>query len=280
MSSAVAPESQDEERNNGVIGIGTDGNPVDMDLWEYHLLSNDTYSLNSKESYNGNQDICGYKGKIVNGTIEGKIPQFISSDNGKTYKKVTSLYETFILFDDLISIPQIPNTVTEMNWTFWGCTGLKIAPIIPSSVIDMSGTFYKCSLLEESPFLSSSVKNMYRTFDRCTSLKTITNIPEKVSSLQFTFYGCSNLENVSLIIPNSVTNMNRTFYECTKLYGTIVINATLSGKVSDKNNELDYDWCFYRSAMGEKELIISGTCQRLDELYNSKTENSNIILLK
>ena len=33
MKNAKAPASQNEDRNNGVIGIGTDGNPVDMDLW-------------------------------------------------------------------------------------------------------------------------------------------------------------------------------------------------------------------------------------------------------
>ena len=32
-ANAKAPEEQKEERNNGVIGIGTDGEPVNMDLW-------------------------------------------------------------------------------------------------------------------------------------------------------------------------------------------------------------------------------------------------------
>ena len=45
MSNAVPPESQDEERNEGVIGIGTDGKPVDMDLWEYSLLEDGTFRL-------------------------------------------------------------------------------------------------------------------------------------------------------------------------------------------------------------------------------------------
>ena len=46
----AAPASQDEERNNGVIGIGTDGQPVDMDLWEYTLLDDNTYALNCLRS--------------------------------------------------------------------------------------------------------------------------------------------------------------------------------------------------------------------------------------
>ncbi len=32
MTSAIAPESQKQGRNEGVIEIGTDGNSVDMDL--------------------------------------------------------------------------------------------------------------------------------------------------------------------------------------------------------------------------------------------------------
>ena len=45
MQNVKAPESQDEERNNGVISIGTDGKAVDMDLWKYNLLEDDTYCL-------------------------------------------------------------------------------------------------------------------------------------------------------------------------------------------------------------------------------------------
>lgn len=277
MRNAKAPDNQKSTSKN-VIGIGTDGEPVNMDLWSYYLLDDDTYTLNSQESYNGTQDECGYKGNIINGTIEGTIPQFISTDGGKKYKKVTSLYETFMSLSDLKNIKTIPSTITEMKWTFWNCTNLQVAPSIPSNVVDMSGTFFKCIMLEKTPLLPLSVKNMYRSFDRCINLKIITNIPEKVENLKFTFYGCSNLEDINLIIPNSVKNMNRTFYECTNLWGTIVINATLSGEMV--GNELDYEWCFYRSALGEQKLTIYGSCNFLDKLYESKTENSNIVLLK
>ena len=52
MANAVEPESQDEERNERVIWIGTDGNSVDMDLWEYTLLEDNTYCLNDENSLN------------------------------------------------------------------------------------------------------------------------------------------------------------------------------------------------------------------------------------
>lgn len=64
MKNAIAPESQDEERNEGVIGIGTDGNPVDMDLWQYTLSEDSTFALNNEGSG------PGYLGEI---TSEGEI---------------------------------------------------------------------------------------------------------------------------------------------------------------------------------------------------------------
>ena len=57
-SSAKAPEEQKEIRNNNVIGLGTDGKPVNMDLWEYTLLEDNTYGLNSNEVFN-NKEIGG-----------------------------------------------------------------------------------------------------------------------------------------------------------------------------------------------------------------------------
>ena len=74
----VAPDSQDEARNEGVIGIGTDGQPVDMDLWEYTLMEDGTYGLNDEESLlAGETRTSSYKGEFINGHIEGTIPQFI-----------------------------------------------------------------------------------------------------------------------------------------------------------------------------------------------------------
>ena len=49
MQTAKAPAEQIQERNKNVIGIGTDGKPVNMDLWEYTLVK-ETYCLNSEYS--------------------------------------------------------------------------------------------------------------------------------------------------------------------------------------------------------------------------------------
>ena len=63
-TNAKAPEEQKEERNNGVIGIGTDGKVVNMDLWEYTYISeNDSYALNDDEVINNSKiENKGYLG--------------------------------------------------------------------------------------------------------------------------------------------------------------------------------------------------------------------------
>lgn len=50
MNKAKAPKVQKEARNNGVIGIGTDGNTVNMDLWKYSKLEDGSFVLNDTAS--------------------------------------------------------------------------------------------------------------------------------------------------------------------------------------------------------------------------------------
>ena len=72
-SNAKAPKEQKEERNNGVIGIGTDGKAVNMDLWEY-TLKDGTYTLNDIDDINdtnGTNETKVYLGKTIDGKIQG-----------------------------------------------------------------------------------------------------------------------------------------------------------------------------------------------------------------
>ena len=59
-----------------------------------------------------------------------------------------------------------------MTSTFEGCTQLTTALTIPSSVTDMRFTFYGCTSLAAPPDMSSanSVTNMSNAFGNCTSL--------------------------------------------------------------------------------------------------------------
>lgn len=177
--------------------VGTDGNVVDMNLWEY-TCNGDTYSLDK------------YLGKIIDGKIVGSVPATI---NGKP---VTVMSNTFMGCKDLISSPQLPLSITDLIFTFKDCTGLKYMPYISYGVTNMTGTFYGCKGLTQASEIPNSVTNMSKIFSECSSLKQISAISENVTDMSQAFSDCTSLRDAPSI-PNSVTDMSWTFKNCTKL---------------------------------------------------------------
>lgn len=242
----VAPESQDEERNNGVIGIGTDGKPVDMDLWEYTLLDDGTYGLNDEESLlETDIGTASYSNEnLVNGKIQGAMPQYIKKSSENAFIPVTHIdycfYKTelteapiipdtvvcmraaFNSCEKLTKMPDIPGNVLEMYGTFAACSSLIEVTDIPNSVINMGGTFRKCTSLTVAPKLSTNVTDLYITFSYCSALKEIPMIPDSVTNMSYTFQNCTSLTKIPNI-PNNVTNMYCTFENCTSLIEAPVI---------------------------------------------------------
>ena len=249
----VSPSSQDEVRNEGVIGIGTDGQPVDMDLWEYTLINNETEyglnTLNGLDNTGSSGREKGYIGEFTDdGTIIGSVPQYISRDNGKTFLPVTSIVHTF-----------------------YNCTELKTAPDIPATVKDMNVAFYKASSLEIfSSNIPKGVTSLEYTFASCLNLVTFNSeIPSTITSMRGTFSECSSLGNVSMIISSSVVDFSVAFYKCPKLEGTIIINANLTGAIIDADEiqiHRDYQDAFMDSCEKGSGLIISGNCKLLELL--------------
>ena len=267
-SSAKAPEEQKEKRNNNVIGLGTDGKPVNMDLWEYTLLEDNTYGLNSNEVFN-NKEIggtneenisrMGYKGGFSNGKIIGKVPQYISTDNGKSYKAVTNMYITFINCNDLEEAPEIPETVNNLMGTFVGNGNLLKIGKIPDYVVNMTSTFYECKKLlyienlpnkgltsmpytffscedlEKVPYIPDTVQEMGDTFRKCYKLTELTNLPSSLVNMKKTFEECNSLASVPNI-PSNVIDMTQTFYKCTNLL-TI---SEIPNKVENMNDTFKY----------------------------------------
>ena len=304
MANAVAPASQDEERNEGVIGIGTDGKPVDMDLWEYTLLENGTFALNTKECIETNSSAMaktGYKGIMTeDGKIQGTIPQYISIDNAKTFQKVTNLKWLFFNRTDLKVMPNIPVTVTDLEFSFRNCTNLNSTSYIPSSVIDMTSTFLSCSKLQTIRNIPNSVIELYNTFSGCSMLKNVPDIPNSVKNMKYAFYDCSELIVAPFIpdsvitmelsfynciklttvpvIPNSVENMYKTFYNCYSLNGIIEINANITGKmITDTEN--DYFYVFRNAATNDNcSIQLTGTCKVLENIV-LETDSDRVTML-
>ena len=300
----VAPDSQDEARNEGVIGIGTDGQPVDMDLWEYTLLNDGTYGLNDEnvfiEDYVASS---GYSNdNLIDGKIQGVVPQYIKEKGDAEFKAVTSLAylfcetdlseapvipstvtnirATFNSCENLTKMPEIPNNVTNMYGTFTNATSLTQVTSIPSSVVDMYGAFMGCVSLTVAPSMPrNGVENMQATFKDCTSLMVSPSIPDSVINMRNTFAGCTALVT-GATIPSSVMVLIDTFNGCSNLQGCIEINANVTGKRLGgiHDNNIDYSNCFLEATTNSGiSLKVTGTCSVLQEIVDN-ANNPNISL--
>ena len=253
---------KDQSSTNGDIGIGTDGEPVNLDLWIYRTEGDTKQIMLYNINGCGLAD-TGYRGPIINGkTIQGKVPQYIKIAGKDEFFPVTDMSDTF-RYLPLVIAPEIPSSVINMEDTFERCVNLEIAPKIPSSVINMEGTFAECENLKIALQIPSSVTNMERTFWGCTNLKTAPEIPSSVINMEGTFVRCINLETAP-VIPSSVMNMKWTFTDCTSLTGNLVINA----------NPTIYRACL--SGAGTKEganLVLSGTSNILDKIKATKDDS-------
>ena len=142
------PESMKhkEQVKSSFIGIGTDGKPVNMDLWRTSKKGDGTWGIFSCESAYARE--YAYDGGIDDdGKIVGKIPQYIYNGEEGKFTEVTDLTYTFLDCTGLRIAPEIPGSVTSMEETFKDCTGLTTAPEIPNSVTEMNGTFSGCTNL-------------------------------------------------------------------------------------------------------------------------------------
>ena len=242
------------------IGIGTDGEVVNLDLWHYYKTDDgEGVSLGTRD---GSGYRVGYDNEnVIDGKIQGKVPQYIYiSVENKNYS-VLSMSYTFGGCSSLIQAPEIPSSVTSMEKTFYECSSLIQTPEIPSSVTSMVWTFYNCSSLTQAPKIPSSVTSMDKTFSECSSLIQAPEIPSSVTNMNETFYNCRSLTQAP-IIPSSVKNMTYTFSGCTSLTGTVTINA----------DPTVYTDCFEETT---KPITLTGTSTMLSALAGT-ANNGNV----
>lgn len=291
----------DQSSTNADVGIGTDGKPVNMDLWTYEIINTNEIRLGIREY------ICvGYSGydnsKITEtGEIQGKVPQYIKKDGQDEFYPVTDMCVTFMNCTNLKIAPEFPSTVTNLGaWdesdngtgsigTFYNCTNLEVAPKIPTKVknltncfsgctklrtapeipegvTNMSYTFGGCEKLEAAPMIPSSVTKMQGTFAGCTSISAVSEIPSNVNNMVGTFRNCTSLTTAP-VIPSSVKNMSYTFSGCTKLTGNLIINASPTY----------YVYCFEDAATADNaNLVVSGSSTILEKIIETKSTNSHI----
>ena len=161
------------------------------------------------------------------------------SDGGDTYgldeklclnyipSGVTSLKSAFSNWSSLGEVTcKIPDGVTNMDNTFYGCSRLVNAPEIPNSVTSLSSTFYGCSSFVNAPVIPDSVTSMYSTFEGCSSLVTAPEIPSSVTDMESTFYYCPSLKEVTFLHTTPPSYKN-TLSGCLKLETIYVLDSAV-----------------------------------------------------
>ena len=283
-----------DQKTSTAIGVGTDGKPVNMDLWEYTKLDDGTYGLNDEDAFLEEDYVAssGYdNNNLIEEKIQGTIPEYIKDSSDEEFVPVTNLNYLFyntdlseapIIPDTVTSMrgtfnstkitkmPEIPNGVANMYGTFANCTNLVETCAIPDSVIDMGGTFSGCSSLTVAPKLSDNTTTLNRTFYNCISLINAPIIPDKIEKMDMTFAGCTNLTTVK-VIPESVRSLKQTFQRCINLKGEIEINANIT-EISN--------WYipFYNATTANgATLKLKGSCPVLSEIVTN-ANNPNITL--
>ena len=172
----------EQDVENEAIGIGTDGKPVNLDLWIY------------EESYGGD----GYHLGIFMGTLTGK-PGY---DFNKLEKgAIKGTVPAYIMEKDRELIP-----VVDMYETFVGCTELTVAPVIPDTVTHLTFAFRYCTRLTTGPkSIPSTVTDIYGLFDGCSKLTGTIEINANPTDYGLCFRNAATAEGTSLVVTGSST---------------------------------------------------------------------------
>ena len=220
-------EMHPDQKNSTAIGVGTDGRAVNMDLWKYTKLDDGTYGLNDQNSYDETLITAGYIADENNdgiidlnedGSIKNTIPQYIKAETDNAFIKVTSLKATFLGLSALKIIPDIPNTVNDLEQTFKNCTSINKMPTLSSNISNMKSTFYGCTNLSELEDIPENVLDLSWCFSNCNSLISCNiSLGNNVTTMQSIFQNCSSLISFTSKIPGTVINMQNSFNGCIKL---------------------------------------------------------------
>lgn len=218
----IATKPHPDQELEGVIGLDSDGNVVDMDVWYYmpELDGNDKvigYAL-------GSLGEGAYTGGFIKGEITTNVPAYIKDVGDTNFMPVIRMYGVFYDIEELQVMPRLPKKLDGFSYTFAEGCGLKVASGIPNGVTSLFFAFSNNTSLTTVEALPDSITNMYFAFRGCTSLTTVKKLPKNVVDLSSAFEGCTSLE-IAPIIPENVENIQYMFNGCTNLKGIVRINS-------------------------------------------------------
>ena len=221
---------EDAKDDDSIQGIGTDGEPVDMSLWQYTEIEGGV------GLFGGTAESCswsenGYLGECPDGNIIGCVPQYIKV-NGE-FQPVVRMESTFKGNTELVNLPEIPSTVTNIDSICHNCQNLKTATIYATIETIGSHAFAECPNLENIA-IAKGVKIIdERAFLGCEKLSNI-NLPDTIEELgEQCFAYCTSLSDIYL--PEGLKSMCESFLGCTSLT-SIEIPSTLESVYSDSGN--------------------------------------------
>lgn len=139
-----------------------------------------------------------------------------------------NLYFTFG-YNNISEMPDIPDTVEDMDLTFASCKSLVDLKDIPDSVETMELTFRECESILETPKLPNKIRELKETFRYCYSLVKINELPDSIESLSRTFRDCTSLEDFPEKFPDSLENLSYCFAGCINLTGEFNVPDNIWG---------------------------------------------------
>ena len=151
--------------------------------------------------------------------------------------RITGLTAADVTYDSATHTPRRLTTILKNNLgkyldlsqvtlpaptdgSFSSCTNLVVAPAIPNNVTSMQSCFSGCTNLKYPPAsIGTDVTNMNTAFQNCTSLQSAPTIPSNVQNITYCFDGCSALSGsitINMTKTGDVTNTyNGAFNGCT-----------------------------------------------------------------
>lgn len=170
----------------------------------------------------------------VNNMFKGntKIKGVVLHDN------ITEMRYTFEGCTNLVEIPRLPYNLNVMLDTFRDCTSLTVSPELPRKLGTIEGAFRNTGLLK-APKIPEYVDVMMSAF-RDTPITEAPEIPKRVKDMRYAFRGCSNLTSFPKI-PESVKQMDYAFSKCANIGGELVVPkgvTTVDKLLSDTVNPI------------------------------------------
>lgn len=142
--------------------------------------------------------------------------------------------EAFYHCNNLTSVTNLPDSITNLSKTFYYCPSLSKFPTLPQNVTNLAHAFYHCSSATNLPTIPSNVINMCSTFDMCPQITDIPHIPDSVKNIESCFTGCNKIITITNALPNYAYEYSQTFSFCSKLTTAPLIPSCVA----------NMPWCF------------------------------------